>query len=410
MVHTDPSRDQPVPRTSKRGSLHQTQGSPDTSSTYFERDVPDPLVELDVAAGEKEAKQEAAQDHGPDEAAVRRFSKHSKDHRSDLPQVVLGMAVTAEGIPIRCWTFSGTTSDQAIIKTIKDDLSGWMLNRVVWVADSGFNSGQNRAYLQRGAGHYIVAERVRGGSNEAKAALARAGRYHKIAGNLEVKEVRLGDGARSQRFCVCHNPEVAARDRRVRENLVRYLETKIEGSDNWPKQRRDELVGEIRSTPALYRLVRRTADGLLRIDKGRVASEERFDGKFLLRTSDDTLSPTDLALAYKQLYEVERGWRDLKGTLKLRPVFHHREDRIRAHVQLCWLALLIIRTIEVATGDTWRNVRNELDRMHLVTLETAEGRVAQRSTTTPHQHQILNALAIAEPARFYDFELPEPVA
>ena len=382
----------------------------DTSSTYFERDVPDPLVELDVAAGEKEAKQEAAQDHGPDEAAVRRFSKHSKDHRSDLPQVVLGMAVTAEGIPIRCWTFSGTTSDQAIIKTIKDDLSGWMLNRVVWVADSGFNSGQNRAYLQRGAGHYIVAERVRGGSNEAKAALARAGRYHKIAGNLEVKEVRLGDGARSQRFCVCHNPEVAARDRRVRENLVRYLETKIEGSDNWPKQRRDELVGEIRSTPALYRLVRRTADGLLRIDKGRVASEERFDGKFLLRTSDDTLSPTDLALAYKQLYEVERGWRDLKGTLKLRPVFHHREDRIRAHVQLCWLALLIIRTIEVATGDTWRNVRNELDRMHLVTLETAEGRVAQRSTTTPHQHQILNALAIAEPARFYDFELPEPVA
>ena len=382
----------------------------DTSSTYFERDVPDPLVELDVAAGEKEAKQEAAQDHGPDEAAVRRFSKHSKDHRSDLPQVVLGMAVTAEGIPIRCWTFSGTTSDQAIIKTIKDDLSGWMLNRVVWVADSGFNSGQNRAYLQRGAGHYIVAERVRGGSNEAKAALARAGRYHKIAGNLEVKEVRLGDGARSQRFCVCHNPEVAARDRRVRENLVRYLETKIEGSDNWPKQRRDELVGEIRSTPALYRLVRRTADGLLRIDKGRVASEERFDGKFLLRTSDDTLSPTDLALAYKQLYEVERGWRDLKGTLKLRPVFHHREDCIRAHVQLCWLALLIIRTIEVATGDTWRNVRNELDRMHLVTLETAEGRVAQRSTTTPHQHQILNALAIAEPARFYDFELPEPVA
>ena len=382
----------------------------DTSSTYFERDAPDPLVELDTAVGETEARREAAEDKGPDEAATRRFSKHSKDHRPDLPQVVLGMAVTSEGIPIRCWTFPGTTSDQAIIKTIKDDLAGWMLNRVVWVTDSGFNSASNRAYLQRGGGHYVVAERVRGGSKEAKAALARAGRYHRVAGNLEVKEVRLGDGARSQRFCVCHNPEVAARDRRVRENLVRYLETKIEGSDNWTTQRRDELVGELRTTPALYRLVRRTKDGLLRVDKGAVANEERFDGKFLLRTSDDTLTPTDLALAYKQLCEVERGWRDLKGALRLRPVFHYREDRIRSHVQLCWLALLLIRTVEHATGDTWRNVRNELERMHLVTLETAEGRVAQRSTTTPRQQDIFQALETPEPARFYDFELPETVA
>lgn len=382
----------------------------DTSSTYFEVDVPDSLVELDTAEGGREATEEADADHGPREAAVRRFNKHSKDKRPDLPQVVLGMAVTQEGIPIRCWTFAGTTSDQAIIKTIKDDLAGWMLHRVVWVADSGFNSVNNRAYLQRGGGHYIVAERVRGGSKEAKAALARAGRYHTVAGNLEVKEVRVGEGARTQRFCVCHNPDVAARDRRVRDNLVSYLEQKIAGSDEWSKQRRDELVGELRATPALRRLLRRTPDGLLRIDKGAVANEERFDGKFLLRTSDDTLTPTDLALAYKQLYEVERGWRDMKEALRLRPVFHYREDRIRAHVQLCWLALLLIRTVEHASGDTWRNLRNELDRMHLVTLETTEGRVAQRSATTPRQREVLGALEIDEPARFYDFELPEPAA
>jgi hypothetical protein len=384
----------------------------DTSSTYFERDVPDPLVELDTAEGEGQARSDSAIGRGPEEAAVRRFSKHSKDHRPDLPQVVLGMAVTTEGIPIRCWTFPGTTSDKAIIKTIKDDLSGWMLNRVVWVADSGFNSGENRAYLRGGGGHYILAERVRGGSREAKAALSRAGRYHEVAGNLEVKEVRFRDGERAQRFCVCHNPEVAARDRHVRENLVQYLENKITGSDQWDKQRRDELVGELRQTPALHRLVRRTkGEGLLRIDKDQVANEERFDGKFLLRTSDDSLSSEDIALAYKQLYEVERGWRDLKGSLKLRPVFHYREDRIRSHVQLCWLALLLIRTIEHTTGDTWRNVRHELDRMHLVTLETKEGRVAQRSMTTPRQGKIFAALDIAEPARFFDFELPaEPVA
>jgi hypothetical protein len=382
----------------------------DTSSTYFEVDVADDLVEVATATGEADRAAEVAEGEGPEECATRRFSKHSKDHRPDLPQVVLGLAVTAEGIPVRCWTFPGTTSDQVIIKKIKDDLATWRLNRVVFVADSGFNSVANRAYLQSGGGHYVVAEPLRRAPKDAKEALARAGRYHAVAGNLEVKEVVVGDGARRQRFCVCHNPDRAARDRAVRENLVAHLEARIAGSDAWDKQRRDELVGELRATPALRRLLRRTTDGKLRVDKGALSAEARFDGKFLLRSSDDSLTPTDLALAYKQLTEVERGWRDMKWALKLRPVFHYREDRIRAHVQLCWLALLLIRTVEHETDETWRNVRHELDRMHLVTLESAAGRVTQRSATTPAQQNILSRLAIAEPARYLDFELPPHVA
>ena len=378
----------------------------DTTSTYFERDVADGEADLDLAEGGTEA----PDDSGPREEAARRFNKHSKDHRPDLPQVVIGMAVTAEGVPVRCWTFPGNTSDQVIIRTIKDDLAGWMLNRVVWVADRGFNSVANRAYLQRGGGHYIVAEKLRNASNEARDALARPGRYHVAAGNLKVKEVYVGDGERRQRFVVCHNPEAAERDRQVRANLIAYVESQIEGSDGWTKSRRDELAGKLRATPALWRLVRRLADGRYRIDKAAIAREARLDGKWLLRTSDDSLTPTDLAVAYKQLLEVERGWRDMKGSLGLRPVFHHREDRIRSHVQLCWLALLLIRVVENATGDTWRNIRHELDRMHLVTLETTEGRVAQRSATTPGQAKILAGLDLAEPGRYLDFQLPTPAA
>ena len=144
----------------------------------------------------------------------------------------------------------------------------------------------------------------------------------------------------------------------------------------------------------------------MRIDAAAVKREQHLDGKWLLRTSDTTLSADDLAAAYKQLLQVERGWRDMKGHLALRPVVHYREDRIRAHVQLCWLALLLIRVIENATNDTWRNVRDELERMHLVTLATADGRVAQRSATTGGQKTILSALQLAEPARFFDFTLP----
>jgi len=380
----------------------------DTSSTYFERDVADGEADLDLA---RTAEDKTAEDKpGPEEQAVRRFNKHSKDHRPDLPQVVIGMAVTAEGVPVRCWTFPGNASDQVIIRTIKDDLAGWMLNRVVWVADRGFNSVANRAYLQRGGGHYVVAEKLRNASGEAREALSRPGRYHQAAGNLEVKEVRVGEGARQQRFVVCFNPEGAERDQQVRANLVAYLETQIAGTDDWTRSKRYELAGRLRTTPALWRLVRRLGDGRFRIDKAAIAKEAKLDGKWLLRTSDDSLTPTDLALAYKQLLEVERGWRDMKGSLGLRPVFHHREDRIRSHVQLCWLGLLLMRVVENGTGDTWRNVRHELDRMHLVTMETAEGKVAQRSATTSGQAKILKALGIAEPGRFLDFELPTPSA
>ena len=319
------------------------------------------------------------------------------------------MAVTRDGGPVRCRTFPGNENDQAIIRTVKDDLAGWNLHRLVWVADRGFASAANRGYLTRGGGHYIPAEKLRHTNAEAAAALARRGRYRTVARNLRVKEVAVspgggGDGgARAQRFVVCHNPEQAERDVAVRANLISHLTQLIAGSDAWSASRRSEFVGSLKNKPGLRRYLRRTAKGLLRIDHAAAKREARLDGKWLLRTSDSTLSPEDLAAAYKQLLQVERGWRDLKGALGLRPVFHHREHRIRGHVQLCWLALLLIRVIENAVDETWRNTRHELDRMHLVTLATTDGQVAQRSATTPGHKSILAALDLPEPPRFYDF-------
>jgi hypothetical protein len=371
----------------------------DTTSTYWE---------MEVAAGLAEAADRdggADEDEPPREEGARRLG-HSKDHRDDLPQVVIAMAVTRDGIPVRCWTFPGNEQDQKIIRTVKDDLGSWNLRRLVWVADRGFASAANRAYLSRGGGHYIHAEKLRGTNAEAAAALARQGRYHQVAGNLRVKEVWVpakDAGERAERFAVCHNPEQAERDRTVRERLIAHLEGLIDGSDAWTPGKRDELIGSLKDKPALRRLLRRTKSGLLRVDRTAAAREARLDGKWLLRTNDHTLAPDDLAAAYKQLIAVERGWRDMKGALRLRPVFHHREDRIRAHVQLCWLALLLIRVAENAAGDTWRNLHHELDRMHLVTLATADGRVAQRSATTAGQQAILGALKLREPPKFFDF-------
>jgi len=378
----------------------------DTTSTYWEVDVADELADLADKVGDDGTSR-------PVEQGKRAFG-HSKDFRTDLPQVVIAMAVTRDGVPVRCWTFPGNTADTSIIRTVKDDLAGWNLHRMVWVADRGFASAANRAYLTRGGGHYIHAEKLRNTNSEAAAALARPGRYRTVAGNLRVKEVHVApggqgdgdDGARAQRFVVCHNPEQADRDAAVREQLVTHLESLIDGSDAWTDRRRDELVGSLKTKPGLRRYLRRTGGGLLRVDAAAVKREAHLDGKWLLRTSDSTLTPDDLAAAYKQLLQVERGWRDMKGALGLRPVFHHREDRIRAHVQLCWLALLLLRVVENATDDTWRNIRHELDRMHLVSLATADGQVAQRTATTAGQKAILTALKLPEPPRFFDFTLP----
>ena len=259
-------------------------------------------------------------------------------------------------------------------------------------------------------GHYIHAQKLTITNSEAAAALARPGRYRTVAGNLRVKEVAAApgghgdgdDGARTQRFVVCHNPEQAERDAAVGHQLVAHLETLIVGSDGWSDRRRDELVGSLKAKPGLRRCLRRTAGGLLRIDAAAVQREAHLDGKWLLRTPDTTLSADDLAAAYKQVLQVERGWRDMKGDHGLRPVLHYREDRIRAHVQLCWLALLL-RMVENAADDTWRNVRHELDLMRLITLSTPDGQVAQRTALTSGQKAILTALKLPEPPCFFDF-------
>jgi transposase len=274
---------------------------------------------------------------------------------------------------------------------------------VIWCLDRGFNSQDNRRYLQRGGGHYIVGEKLRSDAPEAAAALARQGRYRTVAGNLRVKQVRVGEGTAADRFVICHNPDRARYDAATRDQLITRLQAEIAESDQLAPAKRRERYGALATKPAFKRFLRLTPTGKLRIDKAAISKEANFDGKFLLRTSDESLSADDIAQGYKGLFEAERGWRDLKSTIDLRPVYHHREDRIRAHIQLCWLALLLLRVTETETGDTWRNIRNQLDRIHLVTMATTSGTVSQRTELTASHRQILSSLKLPEPSRFYEF-------
>ena len=159
----------------------------DTTSTYFEVEDADAEAVRDWR-GEKTSDE---QDADPGKTAGFRTHGKSKDSRDDLPQIVIGMAVTRDGIPVRVWSWPGNTSDSALIRQVKTDMRDWVLGKVIWVADRGFSSARNRRFLQQGAGGYIIGEKLRTESPLVKAALSRQGRYQQAAGNMQVKEVRL---------------------------------------------------------------------------------------------------------------------------------------------------------------------------------------------------------------------------
>ena len=297
--------------------------------------------------------------------------------------------------------------DQTVIEQVTNDLAGWRLDRLIWVVDRGFSSDDNLRYLTRGGGHWIAGEKMRDGSADAKAALARPGRYHTVRDNLRVKEVTLPDTPEGKRFIVCHNPAEAKRDRaerqaqidRISEEIARLESQRQKAKTDTARRRHSKAECELRAHPTLSRYLRDTPSGRPRIDRAKVAAEQRLDGKFLISTSDPHISAEDAALGYKNLLEAERSFRDLKGTLRLRPVFHRLEQRIRAHILICWLALLLVRVAERQAHDTWRNLRRELERLHLVTLQGDAGRVCQTTELTPRQREILHQLQLEPPPR-----------
>jgi transposase len=327
---------------------------------------------------------------------------HSKNGRSDAPQVVVGLAVTRDGLPVRSWVFPGNTTDVTTIEKIKADLRGWRLNRCVFVGDAGMNSEDNRRTLSLGGGRFILAAKMRAGDEVSKQVLTRAGRYQTVADNLHVKEVVVGDGERRRRYVVCHNPQEAQRQRQHRERLLKELQLELESQaepvrDGHHAKRTCELF-----TSRRYgRYLRQTPGGVPKINRAAVRAEAKLDGKWVITSNDDTLSAEDLALGYKQLMRVEECWRTMKSGLRTRPIFHWTAHRICAHVSLCVLALLLERVAERRAGDTWRNILDRLDTIKVVEYQRGSARVRQTTELRKEVAELLKTLKLAPPPKLH---------
>jgi hypothetical protein len=324
---------------------------------------------------------------------------HSKEGRDNDPQVVIALAVTREGVPVRSWIFPGNTPDVTTVTRIKDDLRAMRLGRTLFVGDAGLYSAANLEALAKGAGKYILATPIRRIKEIKDEVLSHPGRYAEIAPNLRAKEVVIGDGERRRRYILCLNEEEADRQKWRRAALLETLQAEFAALRTDHPKRACKLLSSKRFAPYLSQ----DENARPYLDRDKVRRAEHLDGKFVLTTNDDSLSVADIALGYKGMWIIESCFRRLKTTgLEVRPMFHWMPHRITAHVKLCVLALMIQRAAEIATETTWRQIHELLTPIKAVRY-TAEGRsIVQTSKIRPEARGVLKKLDISTPKTILD--------
>ncbi len=362
----------------------------DTTTAYFEIDEAD----------------EDSEEWGGRLYAPLRRRGHNKEGRDNQPQVIIALAVTRDGMPVRSWVLPGDTADVTTVARIKDDLRAWRLGRCVFVGDAGMYSAENMAALSRGLGRYILAVPMRKVKEIELEVLTRPGRYKPVADNLQVKEVVVGEGERRRRYVLSLNPEEAERQRLHREQVLVELGAELsllrEREADHPKAACTLLVsrryGRYLDTDYL---------GRPRLDAEKVKAAEKFDGKFVVITNDDTLSAEDVALGYKGAWIIESCFRRMKQTgLEVRPMFHWTPRRIEAHVRLCVLALQMQRAAEIRCSLPWSRIAHELTALKAVRYQAGDRTIVQRSKIADSLGEILKKIGISTPKQILSVSDP----
>lgn len=360
----------------------------DTTSVYFEVDEED----------------EAPETRRGKPLPPLRQRGHSKEGRDGDPQVVVGLALTRDGLPVRSWVFPGNTVDATTVAQVKESLRGWKLGRAIFVGDAGMDSEENRRELARGLGYYILAMPMGKLTEVQEEVLSRAGRFHPVSDSLEVKEVVVGEGERRRRYIVCRNLQEAERQRRQREAVLATLKQELARLDPQAPEHAKRAC-ELVASKRYGRYLTRGPAGRLALDPEAVKRAERMDGKYVLLTNDDTLTPEDVGRGYKAMMILEACFRRMKTTgLRIRPVYHWTAHRIVSHVKLCVLALLLERAAEIRVGDTWRNIRLTLEEIKAVRYRVQGTTIVQSTRLTAQAAAVLKKLGISPPKRLLAVE------
>ena len=323
---------------------------------------------------------------------------HSKDHRPDRKQMVVGAVLDGEGRPLCCELWPGNVTDVKTLIPIVDRLrTRFQIRSICIVADRGMISKETIAQLQADERqvHYILGARLRNVKEIYETVLSRGGRYRVVhearrkstdPSPLKVKEVRIDD----RRYVVCLNDEQVKKDRADREAIVSALREQV-------KQNAKSMVGN-----KGYRKYLQDDGKKFAIDEAKVKHDSRFDGKWVLQTDLDEMPAEDVALKYKQLWMVEEMFRTAKTLLETRPIYHHHDETIRGHVFCSFLALVLRKELHdrlALQGDKfeWAEILRDLEALQYVQVEHQGKRFLLRSEAQGSSSAVFRAAGVAIP-------------
>lgn len=323
----------------------------------------------------------------------------SKDHRPDRRQMVVGVVVDGEGHPLCCELWPGNVTDVKTLVPIVDRLrTRFHIRSICVVADRGMISKETIAALESGERkvHYILGARLRSVKEIRETVLSRGGRYHVVRPSrqrrsdpspLKVKEVRVDQ----RRYVVCLNEEQEKKDRTDREAIVESLREQLKQGDK-------SLVGN-----KGYRKYLRSRGKVFELDNAKVASEARYDGKWVLQTDRADFSAAEVALAYKQLWMVEEMFRTSKSLLETRPIYHHWDATIRGHVFCSFLALVLRKELQDRLSEAgekfeWSELLGDLEALQYAEISHQGKRFLLRSEARGGCSAAFRAAGVAMPS------------
>jgi hypothetical protein len=321
---------------------------------------------------------------------------HSKDHRPDEYQMVVGAVLDGEGRPICCEMWPGNTADVTTLIPIVDRLGRrFQIHRVCIVADRGMISQETLETLEQQGRSYILGARMRRQKEVREQVLADRGRFRLVHGPrkqstdpapLKVKEVNIED----RRYVVCVNVEEVEHDRLKREAIVAALREQLRAGDK-------SLVGN----KGYRQYLKVEGEGHFAIDEAKLIEEERYDGTWVLRTNTE-LPAAEVALQFKKLWMVEQWFRSCKSLLETRPIYHRRDETIRGHVFCSFLALMLrheLQTRLTAKGhhEEWARVLQDLERVQYVDVQREGKRFRLRSELSGSAGRVFKAVGVAVP-------------
>lgn len=320
---------------------------------------------------------------------------HSKDHRPDCNQMIVGVILDHSGHPVCCEMWPGNTADvRSLIPVIARIRSRFEIGRFCIVSDRGMISEQTMAWLEKEKILYILGARMRRVREINEDVLSRAGRYREVypeggspkePSPLKVKEVTI----EQRRYIVCLNERQARKDAADRRAILEALQEKIRSN---PKS----LVGN-----KGYRKYLSINRDSVSIDRKKILEEERFDGKWVLKTNTG-LGAQQVALKYKELWQVEQVFREMKSILETRPIYHQRDETIRGHVFCSFLALVLRKELDRRLEKAghcfeWADIKQDLKSLQEIVIEDNGKRLAIRSECKGSCGRLFQSVGVAIP-------------